>query len=390
MPTSGEEVITYYSVAGDNSWSQQQTTSTGPIYKELYATTGWQNGLTTGTEEWSGGVKKKWTTLSWTQDDTNLTFQKNPRVTETNIYDIDNNHKRVTMNYGSYTLPNGPINLPAEAIEYDANGTTILRKTLTDYNFGSAYTDRRIIGLVSAIQVSDATSILSKTTFEYDESGFLLAQSAIQHDSANYGGTSFTARGNLTTVKRWDSNSPTDSSKAISQRRTGYNSTGSPVFFRDALSHQTTVNYTDSFSDASKNGNTFAYPTTVTDADSFSSTVQYNFDFGAVTRTQDPNGAVQTMAYDATGRISKVTNAVNNAFTEWVYPNTMTEINQHTTISDGSIANAAQRAFSTTLFDGSGRVRYVASDLPPTAGRFRAQRFIYDNMGRVVQQIESH
>ncbi len=34
---------------------------------------------------WSGGVMKKWTTVNWTQDDIHLSFQKNPRVTETNV-----------------------------------------------------------------------------------------------------------------------------------------------------------------------------------------------------------------------------------------------------------------------------------------------------------------
>jgi hypothetical protein len=51
------EAVTSYSVAGDNSWTQQ-TLPDGTIYKEFFATSGWQTGLTTSTEFWSGGVKK--------------------------------------------------------------------------------------------------------------------------------------------------------------------------------------------------------------------------------------------------------------------------------------------------------------------------------------------
>ncbi len=63
---NNSEALTAYSVAADGSWSQQ-TAPDGTIYKEFLATTGWQNGLTTSTEIWSGSVKKKWTAVSWTQ-----------------------------------------------------------------------------------------------------------------------------------------------------------------------------------------------------------------------------------------------------------------------------------------------------------------------------------
>jgi hypothetical protein len=44
-----QEVMTPYSVATDGSWSQQ-TAPDGTIYKEFFATSGWQTGLTTATE----------------------------------------------------------------------------------------------------------------------------------------------------------------------------------------------------------------------------------------------------------------------------------------------------------------------------------------------------
>ena len=66
----------------------------GTIYKEFFATSGWQTGLTTGTEIWSGGVKRKWTTTAWTQDDVNLAYQKNARSYDASIYDEAGNRRR--------------------------------------------------------------------------------------------------------------------------------------------------------------------------------------------------------------------------------------------------------------------------------------------------------
>src|SRR5215213_5386443 len=115
---SGNEAVTSYSAATDNSWTQQ-TTPNGVIYQEFFATSGWQTGLTTASETWSGGVKKKWTTTAWTQDNTGLTYQKNPRVSETNTYDAEGNRRRVTITYTTFTLPSGAVcSLPSDIYEY--------------------------------------------------------------------------------------------------------------------------------------------------------------------------------------------------------------------------------------------------------------------------------
>ena len=185
-----EEATTSYSVASDSSWSQQ-TAPDGTIYKELFATSGWQTGLTTTSEIWSGGVKKKWTTIAWTQDDTNLSYQKNPRITETNVYDPENNRRRQTISYTTFTLPGGGLcSLPSDVYEYEANGATVLRRTHTDYRYDATYMNRRIIGLPSLRSVYDgAGTLASKIWFDYDwpaSSGVLVAssQNAVQHDSS--------------------------------------------------------------------------------------------------------------------------------------------------------------------------------------------------------------
>ena len=370
------EAVTSYSVAADGSWGQQ-TAPDGTVYKELFATSGWQAGLTTGTEFWSLGVKKKWTTTAWTQDNTALSYQQNPRVTETNIYDSEGNRRRVTINYGAYAA----YSLPYEVIEYAGDGATMLRRTYTDYNLNGSYTSRRIIGLVSAIHVVDSAtgSYVSKTTFDYDWGGeYLVAtpQTPTRHDSTNYGAGFVSGRGNLSAVWRWDVTDINNGTKAIQQSRTGYNTTGSVVFSRDALGRQTSLNYADVFSDGI-NRNTFAFPTTITDADGFSSSVQYNYDFSAVTRTQDPKGAVQTIVYDTALRRERITNVTSGAYTRWVYSSSNTFVSAFSTIETGK-----GEAFEGTQFDGAGRYRATQVDLPGSAGGYAAVVTGYDVMGR--------
>ncbi|PYS77400.1 MAG: hypothetical protein DMF70_16680, partial [Acidobacteria bacterium] len=296
------------------------------------------------------------------------------------IYDEAGNrrHKDITYVVG--------YSLPTEIREYSTDGSGFggfIRRTYTDYNLSQWYLDRRIIGLVSAVHVVDENNnYVTKITYDYDRGGEYLVgtpQSATQHDSTNYDASFIAGRGNQTDVWRWDVTDIVNPAKAIRLRHTGYDSDGSVVFTRDALNHQASISYTDSFSDA-VNRNTFAYPTTVTDPDTFSSTAQYNFDFGAVMRTQDPKGAVQTMTYETAGRIERVTNQNNGAYTRWVY-DPYGYVSSFATIQDG-----AGEAFSFTMFDGAGRPRASGGDLPNSSGGYHAQYTYYDVMGRVSQQ----
>ncbi len=390
-PAISEEATTNYSVAGDGSWSQQ-TTPDGTIYKEFFATSGWQTGLTTMTEIWSGGVKKKWTTLSWTQDDTGLSYQKNPRITETNIYDAEGNRRRTTITYTTFSLPSGSLcSLPSDVYEYEANGSTVLRRTHTDYRFDSAYINRRIIGLPSLRSVYDGGGALaSKTWFDYDwpaTSELLVAtpQNAVQHDSS-YDINFVAGRANLVLVLRYDLTDPENTAGKATEYKYGYNTNGSLAFTRDHLWRQTNFSYQDSFSDTT-NHNTFAYPTTVTDADNFSSTVQYNFDLGAVTRTQGPppagqtQGPIQTFTYDNVARLIQVTTAPTLSYTRYVYGSNYVQ-------SFSSVNTAGDDAYSCQIFDGAGRITAQSANHPGSTGGYIGQLTTYDVMGRAIQQTK--
>src|SRR5690349_11111533 len=249
------QVTTQYSVAGDGACVL--TAPDGTIYKEYYGT-GWQRGLTTRSEIWSGGVRQKWTTTAWTQDNTSVGYEVNPRVTETNVYDAGGNRRRTVIDYGSYAA----YGLPYVVHEYAADGATLIRDTFTDYNLSQAYLDRRIIGLVSTVHVTNAAQYQTKITYDYDDPARLhaLPAAATQHDGSY--NLSLTVRGNVTAVSRWDVTDINNAAKKLTSY-TNYYDTGTPKSTTDAAGHQGSISYTDSFSD-SVNRNTFAYPTTMT------------------------------------------------------------------------------------------------------------------------------
>src|SRR5258708_36190581 len=173
------------------------TPASSLVYKEYYGTT-WQSGLVTRAEWWYGGVKQKWTTTNWTQDN----YQTNPRVTETNIYDASNNRRRTTLGYTApFNLPEGGTAvLPSDVYEWDfpiGSPGVVLRRSHTDFTPTSNYLSltRRVLGLPAAkyscdgagsqvqVQCDDTsgTALVSKVSFQYDAAGAVDNQGAPTH-----------------------------------------------------------------------------------------------------------------------------------------------------------------------------------------------------------------
>lgn len=388
-PLAAEEVTTQYSTAADGSWGQA-ILADNTTYKELYATgaTNWQRGLTTGTENWFGGVKRKWTTSLWTQDDTTVSYRVNPRPSETNVYDEAGNRRRTTVSY----YPTTSFSLPSDVYEYDSNGTTLLRQAHTDYNLTTTYvnntTNRRIIGLVTKRTVKDGSGTLfSQMEYQYDEGGtyFDTTDAPIRHDATNFGTGFIAGRGNMTSVRRVNVTTPTQ----VSESNIGYNVAGSVVLTRDPSAHSISIDYTDNFSDATKNTGTFAYPTKLTDPGNIDSTTQYHFDHSAVMKTSVPASGTTTvtyldhqMTYDTAGRLTKVQNLDDSSYTRWLYPTSQTLVQQYQTVLT---ANTAGEVYSTTLLDGAGRTLGTSTEHPGSTGLYRGQLFVYDKMGRQIK-----
>ena len=164
---------------------------------------------------------------------------------------------------------------------------------------------------------------------------------------------------------------------------TNYFTTGTPSSSTDPAGHQSSVSYTDSFSDT-VNRNTFAYPTTMTDADGFSSYVQYNFDLGATTRTQSPapagqsQGAIQTMSYNNLGQLELITTVNNGAYKRFWY-------GANYAASYTTVNNVADDLYSIAVTDGVGRVFGTFGNHPGSVGGYNMVITVYDQMGRAVK-----
>jgi YD repeat-containing protein len=412
-----EEVVTTYSLTENAVWTlpsgvqqkgkiAQVTYPDGTFDKMHFAglaggTTGWQRRLPSmvNTYETTSDTitLQRQSVTTWTQDNPSVPFELNPRVLETNVYDSAGNRARTEITYQSVSLPNGTsCKLPQDVKEYQANATTVLRRTRTSYKLTADYLNRRIIGLVSERTLyevdpnTQAETLMSKVGFEYDETGSIQGTDApVQHDNINYTASFVVGRANLSSVKRYD----VFNSSLFVTSSNKYNTAGAVVETTDPANHPVTVSYADAFAangttlDPALGFTTLAYPTTVTDADGYSSSVRYNYDFGAATWKQTPlpnttvntPGPQQKLAYDDKGRIERVTNLVNNAYTRFIYGPNYVE-------TFASVNNVADEAHTLQVFDGAGRVIAKASNHPGSTGGFSGQLIIYDNMGRLIKQ----
>jgi YD repeat-containing protein len=345
-----------------------------------------KRGLVTSVETWAQSAPNQYTLVrtaqtTWTQDDETLSYQLNPRVSVSEVFDPQNNHTGTTVAYTSFGLS-------TDAYEWSGTSSNVLRRSHTEYDLDPVYVSRRVIGLVSSESLYDGQGhVASMVSYEYDQGGeFLQSQGEpVQHDGAGYGATFVMGRGLVTSIRRWDVTALQDATKSV-ESRVGYNTTGAAIFSRDPLGHQSTISYSDRFSD--KTGtNTLAYPTMATDADGFSSKVEYGFDTGLVGRTEDPKGAQQTFTYDAAGRTLRVersgkdatTNqAVPGGYVRWVYSDAMDAVQSWTQVDTGK-----PEVCSISIVDGAGRTRATATDFPNSTGGYSAQQTNYDIAGRV-------
>lgn len=420
---NNNEAVTNYAVPASTSWTMpdgtpqsgtfSQVQTPDGVYQNFYShSSGWDEGMMLLMDTWANNDQQTLTlqkrmTATYTQDSTSLPYISNPRVTETNIYDVAGNHRRIALTYTSFTLTYGSSTLtyylPFETKEYGTDAATVIRLSQTDYNLGTAYTSRRILGLVSQKRVYDlvgGTALLSQTEFSYDENdggAFLVQQGTpIQHDETNYGASFVVGRANLTSSVR---RNVIDTSQALTSR-IGYNTTGATILTRSPLQTSDTqqnIIYTDSFSDG-QNRNTYAYPTEVTVKDTVESTpltlisykTQYDYDTSAITRKEGPPpagqtlGAIQTITYDNIGRADRITDVATGWYTRWVYPTSSNVVQEYTAIND-----LQSETVSARLLDGAGRVRAVAAEHPSLAdstGGYVGQIIVYDVMGRVIQQ----
>jgi hypothetical protein len=390
----------YFAFDPNETWGQI-TTPDGVVHKELFSTAAGTRGLSIGMETIVGGIKRKWTATNWLSDSTTKPMYL--RISETNIYDDANgdgtadNRRRATITYTPYTKTQAQstmpytVYLPTQTTEYAANAATVYRSTQSDYLDHTNYWSRWIIGLPTAQRLYDGASVLqAQMTYGYDEFYPESHGATVrQHDTSNYGSSLFT-RGNPTSARRYSVVNGVVGS--YTQTQTYYHLTGLVMLQRDALNHDTWIYYDDAFAtyadDASNTETvvnltpkTFAYPTRVEDPDDNSSYVKYWYDTGAVTRATNPKGAAAISIYEtAYGRVTKAKNAVNGAYTRYVYDT------GHNWVQTWSTVNDATETAVLSLLDGASRERQHVDEHPGSAGTLSSWYQVYDLMGRVVER----
>lgn len=384
------------------------------ISKTYVGSSGWTESLPIATEECIstnciGTDRKRWTWTNRTQDDTSKSYIVNPRVTETKVGDTSNTKRATTEYYPVSTgSPVALYGLVKEIKVYDTDQSTVLKKLVTEYNTGTAYTSRRIIGLPSKSESygleTTGLNLMSKITYEYDEGNFsdsTLSQniSPIQHDNTNYGSSFVTGRGNLTSTKRWDITASTNTNLAITSS-VKYNTAGAVVSqispWTSSSTREVKISYADKFNDGNDSRNTYAYPTRVTDPAGNYSEVKYRFDMGAnvwaISPTPegpatDPNeqGKETTRIYDSVGRLEKETLVNNGAYTRYEYPTNGVQAKVYSTLIDvdGDSNLAEDEVFSESWTDGAGRVRKSRTEHPGSDGEWSGSLVEYDALGRV-------
>jgi YD repeat-containing protein len=359
------------------------------VSKTYVGSSGWMESLPIVTEDWADGARKRWTQTDWTQDDTNLSYVKNPRVTKTKVAD-NANVRRTEIDYWN-TGSLAAFGLVKEVRIYNDGTNALQKKTITNYKDDAAYLSRRIIGLPSQSELYDGNGFLmSKVAYAYDEGNFNdndLQQniSPIQHDNTNYGASFIIGRGNLTSVTRHDvlgqSSAVTSSIK--------YNTAGAVVAQIDPLGRTAKIGYADKFNDGGDSRNTFAYPTKVTDPAGYYSEAKYRFDAGANVWAKSPTpqgtnnskGKETERIYDSFGRLERET-LVNHggAYTRYEYPSNGIQAKIYATLTTG-----AGEVMSERWTDGAGRIRYSRTEHPGSTGGWSGSKVEYDILGRVTR-----
>jgi YD repeat-containing protein len=378
-----------------------QNDPTNHVSKTIVGSSGWKEGLPIASEDWadgaSGAERKRWTWNNWTQDDTNLSYILNPRVTISKVGDASN-IKKTELDYkmasGSQTVSD--YVLVSETRVYDGSSNALKKKTTMLYQTGSAYLSRRIIGLPNEVNAyGDENGSLvhvSKVTYQFDEGDFTQESNQIvtpvQHDAA-YGSSFTTGRGNLTSITRHDPSGLTASLTSSIR----YDIAGSPVAqimpWTSSTTRKIRIEYADNFIDGT-NRNTFAYPKFFIDALGSVTTSTYRYDIGADVRTQTPAPAGQTVGkindriYDSAGRLEKDLIVNNGAYVRYEYDASQVLLTTYATVTDGQGETKSE-----LYLDGAGRKlrsRSAFSWSGSNVSTWSGQINEYDILGRIKRQ----
>lgn len=270
------------------------TDPSGFTYTTDLATSGWQTGLTSETVVENGSVILQLVQNTWTQDNTNVTYPTNPRLTTSVTQNEVAQQSQISYAYDGY----GNIN---QTQEYDY-GKILARTTQTDFQTSSSYVTQHILDRPLESRTYDGKGNLTgKTDFAYDAAGSLSlsVSGAAHHDDTNYG-SGTTVRGNLSSITRYPN--PVTTAGAIT-RNLFYDTLG------NLITAQLDCCQSESITFSSKTQ--YGYPDSVTKGPSggtqLTTSWSYDFNTGLTISTADPNTQALNYFYDAANRLIEVT-----------------------------------------------------------------------------------
>src|SRR6266481_2074032 len=307
----------------------------------------------------------------------------------------NNQQSQTTFDYDSFG------NVTQEK-EYDyGSGApgSLLRRTTFSYLHSSnaSYLNAHILDRVTSKAVYDSLNntcagqshVCAQTLYTYDSTALISTSGAPNHDYTNYS-TGNTVRGHVTQVQRWlNTNSSYLSTTSI------YDDLGNLRSAIDPLSHTTTYDYTDNFSDGT-NRNAQAFVTTIThpatNGVSHIEREQYYWNVGLPAATcgqnfpaasactnsaSTPQPDYTKFTYDLVNRPLNTTRG-DGGQTSFSYNDTVQPLSVSSTQSIATGLNLT----NTNLFDGLGRVSQSQLNSDPDCPSGDKTDITYDALGR--------
>jgi RHS repeat-associated protein len=308
--------------------------------------------------------------VTWWVGASNNAPPNDPHIasTETTLADVSPNK----VNKRTFFYSEDGFNNQIAVEEYDygssAPPTHAIRRTETDYVSTNAYTKKEIhlVSLPSEQRVyaldSSGAKIeppVAKTEFFYDQST-LVTRTGIVGLDPDFGSTN---RGNLTTTTRWVDDVGISATSE-------FDVAGNVVSVTDPFGHQTTIGYTDSFSDLT-NHQTFAFATSsksaIPDTGSdpnirhgsnaqFTASAIYDYNSGLPSSFTDANGKTTTYQFlDSLDRLTGITRPAGGGSTSYDYGDNAGNLFVHSLNDLDIIGVNTRRMEGYQYFDGLGR-----------------------------------
>jgi RHS repeat-associated protein len=356
--------------------------------------------------------------VTWAEGD-----YQSPRPTFMKVTTRQGGGSYVTTGTEFTYAPSPSLNQVTEVRNYDygyvqGGSNTLLRKTVTEYENSSNYTNRHIFNLPKIVNVyaGDGVTRVSRTEYTYDGGTLQNTPGVVQHSdqfnpyapvttqpghwitqctgcppcscvpvwvppstySAYKPETNY--RGNVTQVKTYaDATNPTEATAVV--ETSSYDINGNMVIASTSCCQQTSFNYTV----ATK----YAYPESQTRGSATEALAQvttsatYDFSTGLVLSAKDANERTsQTSYYEETLR-PHIVSLPSGAHSDYDYNDTAMSVTE-TTYLEAHPTHTTIAAQNVKLLNGRGQVRQEQA-----LGANGVWDFVdatYDNLGRVLQQ----